>query len=984
MPNATDKPVPTRSKLDSRLALLLRMRAAEVEAIRAYEHAQLEEIGAAIQTATLELQEWKDERSPAWERYRQLQARQFAPVTAGLNPAKAADDATIESTDAVLSVFIVGDISPEDLERLGARVRSQSGKVATAYVPATALMKLEACPAVEYIELGRAMLPTLNEAIPLSGIDQLHLAPGGPLGKNVYVGVIDSTLDLYHADFRETNGATRVRWLWDQTLFAQAGEASPAPYTYGVEYDAQAIDAQLNATTGGKYDKVRHNAAGEVGSHGTRVTGIAAGGGKGSANYRGAAPEASIIFVSHRRLASGVAADLTEIADAFAYIFARADRACVVNLSNGDNLGAHDGTSPAERFLDSLLAQPGRAITLSTGNSNNTASHTSGTVAASGTATITLNCIMSVSRSFGAEIWYDGGDQINARAKVSGTWGPSIIPGQDAPDVFVNPGNIRVSLSSRANDPGNGDNCITLNVVIPPNQEMPFGSKIDIELAGAAVVDGHFHAWVDRNNRNALNFSAPVEGTLTLGTPGTAHLPITVGNHEKLPTRQIARDSGRGPTRDARVKPEIAAAGTNVVCTWSVNRSTSNANGYGPLTGTSASAPLVAGACACLFECRGPTLTAAQLKQILVSSAGTVGLNVPDDAFGYGYLQAATCCTGISPAVDTWMRDSADDTGVEPYLGPVAWLSPDIEALDLQGQPVGSPTASVDGHPTTIVRVTVRNRGTSQAANTDVYLYWADPATNIPYPAAWKRSGIFTGPGLANASNVVSVATLGSQASVQVEFGWAPPVPGSNLQGDDHFCLLARVENAQDPSGVAGGGWSVVSGRNNIALHNLHVLPYTAQLQARTRFHCIGAAGRNSLVVSPTFRRGVVQLAIPFDAMPWRDPELRSSARPYLGARREGSAFEPARRELEPPEIRRFTGIDNARLMRIADGMAIIEMDAPNVLRIEELRLAAGARMTAELSAQPGAEEEGPTFVHVSQRADGALVGGVSVKLCRV
>ena len=87
------------------------------------------------------------------------------------------------------------------------------------------------------------------------------------------IGVYDDVLDLYHPDFRTSANATRVLFLWDQTLTPQAGEAGPPKeptlpgftpkggVTYGVEYDRATIDQELNSfnpPTTPAYGTVRH------------------------------------------------------------------------------------------------------------------------------------------------------------------------------------------------------------------------------------------------------------------------------------------------------------------------------------------------------------------------------------------------------------------------------------------------------------------------------------------------------------------------------------------------------------------------------------------------------------------------------------------------------------------------------------------------------------------------------------------------------
>src|SRR5207244_3138252 len=52
------------------------------------------------------------------------------------------------------------------------------------------------------------------------------------------------------------------------------------------------------------------------------------------------------------------------------------------------------------------------------------------------------------------------------------------------------------------------------------------------------------------------------ENQFTLGTPATARRAIAVGNHNTVaPTPDLDQFSGRGPSRDGRIEPEIAAVG---------------------------------------------------------------------------------------------------------------------------------------------------------------------------------------------------------------------------------------------------------------------------------------------------------------------------------------------------------------------------------------------------------------------------------------
>jgi hypothetical protein len=57
-----------------------------------------------------------------------------------------------------------------------------------------------------------------------------------------------------------------------------------------------------------------------------------------------------------------------------------------------------------------------------------------------------------------------------------------------------------------------------------------------------------------------------------------------------------------------------------------------------------------------------------------------------------------------------------------------------------------------------------------------------------------------------------------------VDFAWAPPAPGSNLAGDNHFCLLVRLEHQADVSNIGAGGFPSIPASNNLGLRNVGVV----------------------------------------------------------------------------------------------------------------------------------------------------------------
>ena len=119
----------------------------------------------------------------------------------------------------------------------------------------------------------------------------------------------------------------------------------------------------------------------------------------------------------------------------------------------------------------------------------------------------------------------------------------------------------------------------------------------------------------------------------------------------------IAGSSSRGPAADGRIKPDLAAVGTNVY-------STIDPNTYGLKTGTSMSAPGVAGFFAILHnahdELQGDTATGGLLKAIAMNTADDLGVSGPDFIYGYGRVNARRALKTIR---DTAWFEASVSTG---------------------------------------------------------------------------------------------------------------------------------------------------------------------------------------------------------------------------------------------------------------------------------------------------------------------------------
>lgn len=126
----------------------------------------------------------------------------------------------------------------------------------------------------------------------------------------------------------------------------------------------------------------------------------------------------------------------------------------------------------------------------------------------------------------------------------------------------------------------------------------------------------------------AAGNNGPASNSIT--APGSAEKIITVGacDDKYFPGNAKKRDySGRGCKKRNIIKPEIVCPGTNIMsCDL-------RKNGYTRRSGTSMSAPIVAGIVALVLE-MFPDMTNDEVKNLICSTAKDVGLSKEHQGFG--------------------------------------------------------------------------------------------------------------------------------------------------------------------------------------------------------------------------------------------------------------------------------------------------------------------------------------------------------------
>ncbi|MBN1465864.1 S8 family serine peptidase, partial [candidate division KSB1 bacterium] len=497
----------------------------------------------------------------------------------------------------------------------------------------------------------------------------------------------DSGIDWRHDDFLTPDGATRIKYILD---LSETG-----PVYGGTVYTEDQINAGLAGF--GSIDQV------DISGHGTHVAGIAVSDGAsdyGYGDYAGIAPEADIVIVKATRDRQGSEFYSTDQILALAFIDSVAHilgKPWVANLSLGGHSGAHDGTSPVERYIDKITGPgiPGKAVVTVAGNDGDRDVHAKISISPGNDEPAISFEIESFTPNVGPSNdvvemtgWYDGARKIGITliAPSGNRYGP-VLPSQVFPGNSSHPsadGSIYIwngfyfTDSGEDGQPGanpyNGDREFYISISDDDQSVRPAAGEWRIEFSGTG---GLIDMWLANSTMDAYFVLGKVDdGKLTI--PGTARHSITVGSfiskkswqdldgnrltfdsQGDLAAGQLSPFSSPGPVRKADYqKPDMAAPGQIIASTFSANSPPTNSysifqsgdpnlphalinsDGYHALSsGTSFAAPHVAGAVALILE-QNAELSVVQIKDILQRAADTdqwVG-DAPNISWGWGKL----------------------------------------------------------------------------------------------------------------------------------------------------------------------------------------------------------------------------------------------------------------------------------------------------------------------------------------------------------
>lgn len=551
-----------------------------------------------------------------------------------------------------------------DIERIGriygVKFNVGTGNLYTAVVPMSMLAALADDDGVEAVDAGQEVHMMMDAARRLTHVDEAHAGTSLTMpytGKGVLVGIIDTGFDFNHPNFRDKDGNCRIQAVWDQNNFL----VTDSDYGYGKEYrsTAEIVSAGRDMELTGD-------------THGTHVAGIATGSYDGP--YLGVAPEADIVLVSTNKTEQG-------IIDGIDYLLEYAEKAgkpISINLSIGTVLGYKDGTDAFSVLIDNLMeGQTGKVISIAAGNEGDRNSTLSGLFGADCTGVKSFwipptynrdNLFIQGERGADYELVLslknkDTGEELFTKTFTSDE--RQTLSFKDFGSQASDNGRLSVSVSE---NPSNGNPCfrVTMTYDLPETEiwEVALSSE-----SGRYMINSDYGEFVSLGkngysagtNESSIAATATGFNSIAVGAyvSKNTYNDLSGSIHDKDWTLEdIYPLSGKGPTYDNRIKPDVVAPGAAVVSSFNsyansfyvspedkvasvVDDYTGRTYSWGVASGTSMATPVVTGTLALWLEANSD-LSLEDIRRIIesTSSHDTFTGEVANGVFGHGKLDA--------------------------------------------------------------------------------------------------------------------------------------------------------------------------------------------------------------------------------------------------------------------------------------------------------------------------------------------------------
>lgn len=531
------------------------------------------------------------------------------------------------------------------LETLNVRVEYLIAGYALLIVPEGMVEAVAELEQIEYVEKPKRFFYEVIGPTEDSCIQQLSRRGFSLSGRGILVAVADSGIDYRLPEFRKEDGSTRIRFLWDQTLQPEGEQRKPpAGFGMGVEFDSEQINAALDEENPRRQFELLPTV--DTSGHGTAVAGIAAG---SSGSYRGVATEAELLIVKLGLPEARSFPRTTEIMRAVTWAVRKAlelQMPLALNLSFGNNYGAHDGSSLLERFLDNAAEIGRTVICVGSGNEGANAGHLAGRIGENERMADVELAVAGYESGLNIQLWKNYSDVYRIRLRSPGGQESELPVSVEGGKYTLRLEQTEILVYIGEPTPYAAAQEIYLDM-FPLGRPYINSGVWTIRLEALKSVTGRYYFYLPGGaaRSSATGFYRPTPD-VTLTIPSTAAKVITVGAYDS--TYQAYADfSGRGYADTERTigvvtsgiaKPDLVAPGVGVLAPDIYGS-------YLPVTGTSFATPIVTGSAALLMEwgiLRGndPFLYGEKVKAYLRRGAQPLrGETVyPNERVGWGRL----------------------------------------------------------------------------------------------------------------------------------------------------------------------------------------------------------------------------------------------------------------------------------------------------------------------------------------------------------
>lgn len=459
------------------------------------------------------------------------------------------------------------------------------------------------------------------------------------MGDGIMIGFLDTGIDYQNRVFRNLDGTTRIVGIWDQTI--QTGRTPQGLY-YGTEYTEEMINAALRSE-----DPLQIVPSVDTDGHGTFVASAAAGGAEVGKRFLGAAPEASIAMVKLKPAKNYLKEFFAIAQDAVCYqendimlglrylndLARKQGMPLVICVALGTSFGGHNGDSILADILDIYATVRNRCVVVGTGNEAARRHHYFNRFTDAQDMRTAEIRVGEGTQSFAVELWSTLPNIVMVSVTSPSGERTGMIPIRLGYlfDFLFTFERTTITVEYRLLQENNDAQLVFIRF----QNAVPGIWKIDIKPAMQTT--GDFHIWLPMEEfleGEVYFLESNPDTTFTEPSGGRNTMTVAFYNSRE---NGVDINSGRGYTRDEKIKPDYAAPGEAV--TGAVP-----GGEFKNRTGSSAATAIAAGGCALIMEwiseqpgARG--VSSSQVRNIIVMGTQKLpGIEYPNTQWGYGTM----------------------------------------------------------------------------------------------------------------------------------------------------------------------------------------------------------------------------------------------------------------------------------------------------------------------------------------------------------